>query len=70
MFNDCTMFQPKKFLLAYLLFQLGSAHLRLASSQLSPIESAMEAHGVVPDVIDVAPAATITVCKISFFVLK
>lgn len=39
------------------IFQL-TGQFRLASSQASP----MEAHGVVPDVIDVAPAATITVC--------
>ncbi|KAK4025713.1 protein D3 [Daphnia magna] len=42
-------------------FTLGSNHFRLASSQKSQSKPAMEAHGVVPDVIDVAPAATITI---------
>lgn len=55
------MFQLNTFLVACLLFQLGSNHFRLASSQKSQSKPAMEAHGVVPDVIDVAPAATITV---------
>nr|CAH0111979.1 unnamed protein product [Daphnia galeata] len=41
--------------------KFSSTHFRLASSQNNPTKVAMEAHGVVPDVIDVAPAATITI---------
>jgi hypothetical protein len=44
-----------------ILLQFSSTHFRLASSQSNTIKAAMETHEVVPDVIDVAPAATITV---------
>lgn len=64
------MFQLNTFLVACLLFQLGSNHFRLASSQKSQSKPAMEAHGVVPDVIDVAPAATITVCNILLLITE
>jgi hypothetical protein len=52
-----------KFNIICMLLQFSSTHFRLASSQNNPTKVAMEAHGVVPDVIDVAPAATITVSQ-------
>lgn len=49
-----------KFSFIFVLLQLSFGQLRLASSQTSTTK-AMEAHWVVPDVIDVAPAASIKV---------
>ena len=56
------MFLANQFYCVFVLFLQFSGQLRFVSSQASP----MEAHGVVPDVIDVAPAATITVLTHNF----
>lgn len=51
--------------LIFMLLQFTFGQLRFASSQST--SKAMETHGVVPDVIDIAPAAAIKVKKCIFF---